>query len=223
MMIDVRDLWKVYEVGEQTIEAVRAIDLQVAEGEFVSIVGHSGSGKSTLLSMIGGLTKPTRGAVAVAGEDLWGLGDDRRSEIRNRRIGFIFQFASLIPTLRAIENVVLPKLFDPAGVGRSAYEEARTLLDLVGLTEKMDAYPGELSGGQQRRVAIARALINRPEIVLADEPTGDLDEQTEEEVMGLLFQVNRQSRTTFLLVTHNRSIALRADRMFQMKSGSLAA
>lgn len=221
-MIELRDLWRVFEVGGQAIEAVRGVSLEVAAGEFVSIVGHSGSGKSTLLSMIGGLARPTRGAVLVEGVDIWSRDDDFRSSVRNRKIGFVFQFASLMPTLTAVENVALPHLFNGFGVTREELDDAERLLNRLGLAERADAYPNELSGGQQRRVAIARALVNRPMIILADEPTGDLDEETEAEVMDLLRRASREYGAAFLLVTHNRSIAQSADRMLHLKRGSLA-
>ncbi len=221
-MIAVRDLWKVYTVGDQRIEAVRGISLELEEGEFVSIVGHSGSGKSTLLSMVGGLTRPSRGSVTVDGVEICSLDDDRLSGLRNRKIGFVFQFASLVPTLRAVDNVALPALFDQSSVTRAHYETAAELLRLVGLGDRMEAYPGELSGGQSRRVALARALMNRPRVLLADEPTGDLDEQTEAEVMDLLLRVNREQETTLLMVTHNTTLAAKAGRVLRMKEGGLA-
>jgi putative ABC transport system ATP-binding protein/lipoprotein-releasing system ATP-binding protein len=222
MTIELNDLWRVYQVGDQPIEAVRGVSLRIDTGEFVSIVGHSGSGKSTLLSMIGGLAKPSRGSVVIDGVDLWSRDDDYRCVVRNKKIGFVFQFASLIPTLTAIDNVVLPYMFNGAGVGSPAYQHAQQLLERVGLAEKVDAFPNELSGGQQRRVAIARALVNRPVIILADEPTGDLDEQTEAEVMDMLLKSAREYRAAFLMVTHNRAIAQSADRMLQLRNGGLA-
>jgi putative ABC transport system ATP-binding protein/lipoprotein-releasing system ATP-binding protein len=222
MTIELNDLWRVYRVGDQSIEAVRGVSLRVDSGEFVSIVGHSGSGKSTLLSMIGGLAKPSRGSVVIDGVDLWSRDDDYRCAVRNKTIGFVFQFASLIPTLTAIDNVVLPYMFNGAGVKSPDYQHAQQLLERVGLAEKVNAFPNELSGGQQRRVAIARALVNRPAIILADEPTGDLDEQTEVEVMDALLKSAREYRAAFLMVTHNRAIAQRADRMLHLRNGGLA-
>ena len=222
MIIELNDLWRIYQIGDQTIEAVRGVSLKVESGEFVSIVGHSGSGKSTLLSMIGGLAKPTRGSVLIDGVDLWSRDDDYRSAVRNKKLGFVFQFASLIPTLTAIDNVVLPHMFNDAGAEPAAYEDAQQLLVRVGLSDKLGAYPNELSGGQQRRVAIARALVNRPVVILADEPTGDLDEQTETEVMDVLLKSAREYRAAFLVVTHNRTIAQSADRTLQLRNGGLA-
>lgn len=222
MIIELNDLWRIYQIGDQAIEAVRGVSLKVESGEFVSIVGHSGSGKSTLLSMIGGLAKPTRGSVLIDGVDLWSRDDDYRSAVRNKKLGFVFQFASLIPTLTAIDNVVLPHMFNGAGAEPAAYEDAQQLLVRVGLSDKLGAYPNELSGGQQRRVAIARALVNRPVVILADEPTGDLDEQTETEVMDVLLKSAREYRAAFLIVTHNRTIAQSADRTLQLRNGGLA-
>jgi putative ABC transport system ATP-binding protein/lipoprotein-releasing system ATP-binding protein len=222
MMVEVRNLWRIYEVGDQDIEAVRGVDLAVAAGEFVAIVGHSGSGKSTLLSMIGGLARPTRGSVVLDGTDLWSGDDAFRAAFRNQRVGFVFQFASLIPTLSALENVLLPDMFAGRARRGAAREEARRLLDLAGLSDKLASYPNELSGGQQRRVAIARALLNRPTLILADEPTGDLDEDTERDVMDLLVRTARSYNAAFIMVTHSRTIAQGADRTLRMKNGALA-
>jgi putative ABC transport system ATP-binding protein/lipoprotein-releasing system ATP-binding protein len=221
-MIEVNGISKVYHVGTESFTAVSEATFQVPDGEFVAIVGHSGSGKSTLLSMIGGLTRPTSGSVHVDGEDLWAEDDRVRSWVRNQKIGFIFQFASLIPTLTSLDNVALPRMFDPRHrVSRQQYETARGLLELIGLADKLHAYPNALSGGQQRRVAIARALINSPGILLADEPTGDLDEETEAEVLRLLMRTVREQHTTLLMVTHSGDIPSLANRVLQMKGGVL--
>ena len=221
-MIQLKDVWRVYMVGDHAIEAVRGVSLAIASGEFVAIVGHSGSGKSSLLSLMGGLARPMRGAVLFDSANLWALSDDERSEIRNKKIGFVFQFASLIPTLDALDNVVLPYMFSPWERRKTdIYEEARELLVMVGLEDKLHAYPNELSGGQQRRVAIARALINHPAVILADEPTGDLDEETEADVIKLLLEARRRYGSALVLVTHNRNLAHTADRLLHMKNGSL--
>ena len=222
MMIQLKDVWRVYMVGDHAIEAVRGVSLAIASGEFVAIVGHSGSCKSTLLSLMGGLARPMRGAVLFDSANLWALSDDERSEIRNKKIGFVFQFASLIPTLDALDNVVLPYMFSSWERRKTdIYEEARELLVMVGLEDKLHAYPNELSGGQQRRVAIARALINHPAVILADEPTGDLDEETEADVIKLLLEARRRYGSALVLVTHNRNLAHTADRLLHMKNGSL--
>ncbi|MBZ0155067.1 MAG: ABC transporter ATP-binding protein [Alphaproteobacteria bacterium] len=223
-MIQIRDIWKVYDVGDQKIEALRSVTLEIERGSFVSIVGHSGSGKTTLLSVLGGLTKPTRGSVLIEGIDIWGLDDKELSSFRNEKIGFIFQFASLLPTLRVIDNVSLPIIFSSRMNGRGrrdVYAYAGEILSTLGLSHKLNAFPSELSGGQQRRVAIARAFINRPSIIVADEPTGDLDAQNEAEVMEFFSRVNEQEKTTFLLVTHNLDLAKMTDRVFHMRDGVL--
>jgi putative ABC transport system ATP-binding protein/lipoprotein-releasing system ATP-binding protein len=221
MMIELRNLSKVYRIGDQVINAARGINLAVGAGEFVAIVGHSGSGKSTLLSMIGGLARPSTGSVVIGGEDIWQRDDASRAQLRNKRIGFVFQFASLIPTLNAVENVALPRRFGARAAMGRAQEDAILLLDRIGLSDRLYCYPGELSGGQQRRVAIARALINRPDLILADEPTGDLDEETEAQVMTLLHESSREFGAAFLLVTHNREIAGGAEKIVTLKGGML--
>ena len=170
-MFTVKELQKVYHFGTESIEALKDVSFSVKRGEFVAIIGHSGSGKSTLLSVMGGLTRPTSGMVLIENEDLWSKNDSGRARIRNSKVGFIFQFASLIPTLNCLGNVMLPCLFNPRGLQWANQEQAQQLLQLVGLADKIYAYPHQLSGGQQRRVAIARALINNPILILADEPT----------------------------------------------------
>lgn len=225
-MIEVKDIWKIYEVGDQKIEALRSVHLDVEKGSFISIVGHSGSGKTTLLSIIGGLTKPTRGAVSIGGIDVWSLNDRDLSALRNEKIGFIFQFASLIPTLRVIDNVSLPIIFEKrmkGKDGKKVYEYAKELLSALGLSHKLQSFPSELSGGQQRRVSIARAFINKPSIIVADEPTGDLDTQNESDVMEFFSKINEQEHTTFLLVTHNLDLAGMTDKVYHMKDGALLA
>lgn len=225
-MIEIKDIWKIYEVGDQKIEALRSVHLNVEKGSFISIVGHSGSGKTTLLSIIGGLTKPTRGAVSIDGIDVWSLNDGDLSALRNEKIGFIFQFASLIPTLRVIDNVSLPIIFEKRMKGKDrkkVFEYAKELLTTLGLSHKVQSFPSELSGGQQRRVSIARAFINKPSIIVADEPTGDLDMQNESEVMEFFSKINEQDHTTFILVTHNLDLAGMTDKVYHMKDGTLFA
>ncbi len=212
---------KVYEAAGETIRAVGGVSLTVEKGEFISIVGHSGSGKTTLLSIIGGLVRPTSGTILCKGADIGTLDSDGLAQYRAERIGFMFQFASLLPVLTAKENLMLPLLFQ-RGDG-SAKEDggrkAEELLRRVGLSDKINAYPAQLSGGQQRRVAIARAFMNEPEIILADEPTGDLDEGTEEDMMQFFQAMNREQGVTFIMVTHNRDLARRASRQFSMTNG----
>jgi ABC-type lipoprotein export system ATPase subunit len=219
-VIEVRELTKNYSIDGQVLKAADNVSLTVRDGEMVSVIGHSGSGKTTLLSLIGGLTRPDAGQVLINNVDIWSMGDNAMSEFRNRKISFIYQFSSLIPTLTAIENILLPTAFGNYGEDLEGY--ARELLTIVGLKEKIGSYPSHLSGGQQRRVAIARAFINRPEIVLADEPTGDLDEDTENDVLALFRKVNEENNTTFVIVTHNKDIAARAGKQFKMSGGILA-
>jgi len=217
-MIELIDLSKTYVDGDQTIAAVDGVNLNVEQGEFVSIVGHSGSGKTTLLSLIGGLTKPGKGRVIIEGTDIWSLTDDKLSEFRNKNVNFIFQFASLVPTLTVLENVLLPSAFGTCCEGLDEY--AKSLVEMVGLSDKMNSYPSSLSGGQQRRVAIARAFVNSPKVLLADEPTGDLDEETEAEIMEI-FKGQNDKGTTFIIVTHNTTVAQIARKSYKMTAGVL--
>ena len=219
-MIDVKGLTKSYMVGDQIIKAVDNISIEIEKGDFVSIVGHSGSGKTTFLSLLGGLTRPESGTVIIDGTNLWSIDDNRLSEFRNRKINFIFQFASLLPVLTAKENLLLPGIFNPEKKHGSE-EKAEDYLRIIGLGDKINSYPSELSGGQQRRIAIARALMNDPEIILADEPTGDLDEETEAEIMELFKKINKEKTVTFILVTHSSELAKDAKKRMRMSHGRL--
>jgi putative ABC transport system ATP-binding protein/lipoprotein-releasing system ATP-binding protein len=216
-MIELKGLSKNYIISGKTIKAVQPIDLSVQQGDFVSIVGHSGSGKSTFLSLVGGIARPDTGSVSIDNNNIWNYNDKERSRLRNEKFGFVYQFASLLPTLTAVENVLLPTVF---GKSRST-AEAQELLQLVGLGDKADRYPSELSGGEQQRVAIARAFINGPAIILADEPTGDLDEETEAEIMAFFEKTNKEKKVTMIMVTHSSELALRAEKRFRMKQGLL--
>jgi ABC-type lipoprotein export system ATPase subunit len=216
-LIDVRNIIKNYTIDNQTLKAVDGVSFSIKKGEVVSIIGHSGSGKTTLLSLIGGLTRPDSGEVLIDDTNIWSMGDNSLSEFRNRKMSFIYQFASLIPTLTCLENVMLPTAFGHYGADTEEY--AMELLGLVGLKDKTNSYPAHLSGGQQRRVAIARAFINRPEIVLADEPTGDLDEASEEEIIRLFARMNSERQVTFIIVTHNKDIASKTQRQLTMSNG----
>lgn len=220
MLIECHDLSKAYNTSNHLVKAVDHVDLSISSAEFVVILGHSGSGKTTLLSLIGGLTRPDAGTVLVDGKDNWRNGDKQLSTTRNRTIGFIFQFASLIPTLTAVENIFFPTSFGSPLTDNHA--RAEELLDQVGLADKRHAYPRQLSGGQQRRIAIARAFINSPAIILADEPTGDLDEETEADILRFFRNYNEDG-TTFLVVTHNKELAKsqRHSRVMSMKNGFL--
>jgi putative ABC transport system ATP-binding protein/macrolide transport system ATP-binding/permease protein/lipoprotein-releasing system ATP-binding protein len=218
-MLEARGLHKTYSTGQGTVPAVVDVSLRIELGEFVAVCGRSGSGKSTLLAMLGGLCRPSQGTVTLEGIEVWLLSADARAELRNRRIGFVFQFASLLPSLRAVDNVALPALLDGARDMRAAYGRAEELLASVGLHGRCSAYPAELSGGEQRRVALARALINAPPVILADEPTSDLDEEAEAEVFRLLLDLHHRHRTTLVVVTHSPEIARQADRVISLRGG----
>jgi putative ABC transport system ATP-binding protein/macrolide transport system ATP-binding/permease protein/lipoprotein-releasing system ATP-binding protein len=204
-------------------DAVRDADLDVGPGEFVSIVGRSGSGKSTLMAMLGALTQPTRGKVVFDGTDIWTLPESELARFRARYIGFVFQFPSLLSNLTAVDNVALPALLGRTMPAEKAYARGYDLLARVGLADRADVYPGTLSGGEQRRVAIARALINLPALLLADEPTSDLDEDTEADIIDLLVDLQRKHAFGFVLVTHNLQLSKRAQRTYEMRQGALAA
>ena len=224
MIIECNDLVKIYQQDGQDLRAVDDVSLGINKGDFAAILGHSGSGKTTLLSMIGGLARPDKGSIKVNGADCWQQSEAKLATMRNQTIGFIFQFGSLIPTLTAIENILLPLSFsDSATNPADNIPLARELLDQVGLVDKENAFPAHLSGGQQRRVAIARAFINKPSIILADEPTGDLDEETELEILEIFRHYNVEKETTFLVVTHNSNLVStqHQPRTFLMKSGKL--
>jgi putative ABC transport system ATP-binding protein/lipoprotein-releasing system ATP-binding protein len=215
---------KEYPVGSDTIVAVKNASLIIEKGSFVSIVGHSGSGKTTLLSLIGGMISPTAGRVLFNGEDLYTWTSDRLSEYRCEQVGFMFQSASLLPILTAKENLLLPVAFrsQRTGVNDGHERRAAELLRAVGLGDKLNAYPAQLSGGQQRRVAIARAFMNNPELILADEPTGDLDEETENEMMQFFLRMNKEHGTTFIMVTHNSDLARQTQQHFRMDRGVIS-
>ncbi|RJQ44925.1 MAG: ABC transporter ATP-binding protein [Gaiellales bacterium] len=217
-MIELVKATKTYHSGGDEVRAVDSVDLRVAAGEFVAVVGHSGSGKTTLVSLMGGLTRPTSGTVMVDGRDIWTMSNRELSRLRSDRIGFCFQFSSLISTINCLDNVRLPASF--LGDHKGDAGRAMRLLELVGLPEKAGAFPSELSGGQQRRVAIARALVNEPGIILADEPTGDLDEETEEDVMDLFEEINLGG-VTIVMVTHSSRLASRAGRTLRMENGAV--
>jgi ABC-type lipoprotein export system ATPase subunit len=222
-VLSCRGLAKSYVTERGAVAAVAGIDLDVEAGRFAAIIGRSGSGKSSLMAMIGGLSRPTAGSVTVDGTDIWALPDDGLAAFRNRRIGFVFQFASLLPTLRLVDNVALPALLGGLQAKDEAYGRAAALLARMGLRDFLDAYPSEVSAGEQRRAVIARALINRPTLLLADEPTSDLDEQTEIEIMDELMAVNRELGTTLILVTHNLALAEQAGQIVHIADGAVVA
>ena len=218
LILETRGLKKIYGTGETQVKAVDGIDIQVERGEFLAIVGTSGSGKSTFLNLVGGLDVPTEGEIILDGRALSGFSDDELTIFRRRKIGFIFQQYNLIPMLNVWENIVLPLKMD----GKRVDEEYITeLTRMLGLKEKLKTIPGKLSGGQQQRVAIARALAIKPAIVLADEPTGNLDSKTSQDVLGLLKVTGERFSQTILMITHNEEIAQLADRILRIEDGRL--
>jgi putative ABC transport system ATP-binding protein len=216
------DLTRTFEVGETTVEALRSINLEVDRGQFVALVGPSGSGKSTLLNLVGGLDRPTSGELWVGGVELSASKEKALTEHRRKRVGFVFQSFNLLPRLTAVENVALPLIF-VGTAERERLERARQLLGQVGLSDRLEHRPTQLSGGEQQRVAIARALVNRPAIILADEPTGNIDTRTGAEIMALLRRLNHEQGVTLLLVTHDPEAASFADRLIQLRDGQIAA
>lgn len=220
-MLEVKNVKRIFQSGDIKVAAVNDVSFSVPEGEFASIVGRSGSGKSTLLSMLGALDKPTSGSIMIDGKDIATLSDHTLIGYRCQKIGFVFQSYNLVPNLTAVENVMLPMEF--AGVGsKERKERAIQLLKQVGLTEnEISRKPGRLSGGQQQRVAIARALANKPKLILADEPTGNLDSQTGKMIFDLLHDLAKSEQTTIIVVTHDLQIAGKTDKRFQLKDGKL--
>jgi len=219
-MISIRAVTKTYRNRARNIQALGRADLKIRQGEFVIIVGRSGAGKSTLLGIAGGLLKPSSGQVFIRDESLWDLNEKTRATIRARQIGFVFQNASVINSLTLLENILLPNMFVETPK-RAARKRALELLDRVGLSDRAGAYPEQISGGEKRRVAVASALMNKPPLLLADEPTGELDPETEAQIMALLDQTCEQG-ATILLVTHNHHLASHADRVLTMKQGQLS-
>ena len=217
-IVETRNLKKYYQMGENTVKALDGIDFRVKDQEFVAIIGKSGSGKSTLLHMLGGLDVPTEGEVLVEGKCLLSLKKEQLAIFRRRKIGFIFQNYNLVPDLNVYENVILPVELDGRKVD---VEYVDGILELLGLAEKRKALPGTLSGGQQQRAAIARALAAKPAIILADEPTGNLDSVTSHDVLGLLKMAARQFSQTLILITHDRDIAQLADRIVHIEDGKI--
>ena len=219
-LIQLEKVTKNYRIGDETVRALAGVDFEVAEGEFVALVGPSGSGKSTMLHIIGGLDSPSSGEVIVAGRNLSQASDNQLSRYRNRSVGFVFQTFNLHPTLNALENVALPLVF--SGVSRrKRLEAARQALEEVGLAERAEHRPNQLSGGERQRVSIARALVAGPKIILADEPTGNLDSKTGERIVELLLRLNRERGITTILVTHDLDIAGRVPRILYMRDGSV--
>ena len=218
-LIETTDLWKTYQIGEEPIHALQAVSVTIERGEYVAIMGPSGSGKSTLMNLIGCLDTPTQGAYRLNGRNVDQMNDDELARVRNQEIGFVFQTFNLLPRATALHNVELPLVY--AGISRREREQrAQSVLKLVELEDRMLHRPNELSGGQRQRVAIARALVNKPSLVLADEPTGNLDSRTGEEIIAL-FQVLHAAGNTVLLVTHEPAVAAHADRVLQIRDGRI--
>ncbi len=219
-VVQVANLEKTYRLGNVMVNALRGVNLTLYQAEFVVITGPSGSGKTTLLNIIGTLDKPSSGKVSIDGEDITGMKDGQLTKLRRYKIGFVFQFHNLIPVLTAQENVELPLL--TAGVkSKAAQERASLMLERVGLKERLTHLPDELSGGEQQRVAIARALANHPKIILADEPTGDLDTKTGTEVVQIMYEATKKENASVLVVTHDPVVADRAEKLFEMRDGMI--
>ena len=217
-LLEVKNICKTYGSGEAAVQALKHVSFSVPKGEYVAVVGESGSGKSTLLNMIGALDTPTSGTVRISGKDIFGMNDRKRTVFRRRNIGFIFQAFNLIPELTVEQNMMFPVLLDYQKPDRKYLEE---LLSVLNLKERRNHLPSQLSGGQQQRAAIGRALLTRPALILADEPTGNLDSQNSSEVIALLKEASRKYEQTIVMITHNRSIAQTADRVLQVSDGVL--
>ena len=219
-ILQAKDLTKIYGSGETAVHALRGVDLTVEKGEFVAVVGTSGSGKSTLLHMLGGLDRPTSGSVIVDGKDIFSVKDEALTIFRRRKIGFVFQAYNLVPVLNVYENTVLPVELDGREIDRGFVE---SILETLGLSERVSALPSQLSGGQQQRVAIARALAATPAIILADEPTGNLDSKTSQDVLSLLKITSQKYTQTIVMITHNEEIAQMADRIVRIEDGRIVS
>lgn len=220
MLLEVKSLEKSYPRGDQTVNALRGVSLEIKEGQFVSIMGPSGSGKSTLLHLMGGLDRPTRGQVILKGEAIDQLSDDALSLFRRKKLGFIFQFFNLLPTLSALENVALPRLLDGQTM-KSIEPKAKELLETMGLSHRMHHKPDQLSGGEMQRVAIARALVSDPLLLLADEPTGNLDSKTGESILKILKDMSEKMGKTIVMVTHDPKAAATGNRLIRLRDGNL--
>ncbi len=216
-VIEAQDITKIYQMGEVEVPALRGVSLRVKRSEVLSIMGPSGSGKTTLMNILGALDRPTSGSYLLDGEDVSGLHDDQLAEIRNRKVGFVFQTFNLLGRQTALSNVALPMRY--AGVTRGRRKRAQQALEAVGLGDRIHHRPAELSGGEQQRVAIARALVNDPAFILADEPTGNLDTKSGDEVMDILLNLNKEHGTTLLFVTHDPEIAERTERIVKLRDG----
>ncbi|HEX5104737.1 MAG TPA: ABC transporter ATP-binding protein [Pirellulaceae bacterium] len=222
-LIELRNICKTYDLGEVQVEALKDTDLTIEQGEYVALVGPSGSGKSTLMNTLGCLDRPTRGSYKLAGVEIATMSRDERARLRNQRLGFVFQNFNLLARTTALENVELPLLYARGLSARERRQRATEKLELVGLAERMGHHPSQLSGGQQQRVAIARALVNEPSILLADEPTGNLDTRTSQEIIALFRQLNEEQGITIILVTHEQDVAASAKRTVVLRDGRIVA
>lgn len=222
-MLEAKNIHKVYNNGKKELQVLKGIDLKIGKGEFIAIVGPSGAGKSTLLHILGGLDKPTQGEVFLEERNIYGLSDAALSGIRNKAIGFVFQFYHLLPEFTVLENVLMPALIKPqvSGLRSQVKEKAENLLQEVGLKERAQHFPNQLSGGESQRVAIARGLINGPRLLLCDEPTGNLDSRTGDDIISLIKKINSQDKMAVALVTHNLELAKSADRVYNLRDGIL--
>jgi ABC-type lipoprotein export system ATPase subunit len=220
-LIRLRDVWKIYQLDETEVEALRGVSATIEEGEYVALMGQSGSGKSTLMNTLGCLDRPTKGSYLLADKEVAKMSRDARAKLRNQKIGFVFQNFNLLARTSALENVELPLLYSKRISARQRHRRAIEVLERVGLADRMDHHPGQLSGGQQQRVAVARALVNEPAILLADEPTGNLDSRTGAEVIRMLRELNKESGITVILVTHEQDIARHADRTLVLRDGQI--
>lgn len=219
-VLEAKGVFRSFQTGSVILDVLKGVDLEIYQGEIVALIGPSGSGKSTLLHILGVLDRPDKGSVNLDTVEVFSLNDKELAHLRNRTVGFVFQFHHLMPEFSALENVMMPKLIAGEGI-KSIENKAMELLDEVGLKNRKDHKPGELSGGEQQRVAVARALINDPKIVIADEPSGNLDRSTAESLHNLILELNRNRNQTFVLATHNLELAQRANRIFKLKDGQV--
>jgi putative ABC transport system ATP-binding protein len=219
-LLELRDVWKIYKMGDVSVEVLRGVSLTIRQGEFVAIAGPSGSGKSTLLQLVGCLDLPTKGKIVLDGDDISKMDESHLAQTRGRKIGFVFQQFNLMPAFDAKQNVELPMIFQ--GVSKeNRGERAESLLKSVGLTARITHKPKEMSGGEQQRVAFARSLANNPEIILADEPTGNLDSKTGQEIMDLLINLHKKEYKTIIMVTHDMNLVRHADKIVRLKDGQI--
>jgi putative ABC transport system ATP-binding protein len=220
-LIELQDVKKTYDLGEVEVHALRGATLNIEQGEYLALIGPSGSGKSTLMNTLGCLDRPSSGSYQLGGEEIATMSRDERAEIRNERLGFVFQNFNLLNRTSALENVELPLLYRKGVTAKQRRAKATEMLQQVGLGDRLDHHPGQLSGGQQQRVAIARALVNHPSILMADEPTGNLDSKTSREVIRLFRELNEQRKITVILVTHDQAVARNADRIVVLRDGEI--